>query len=200
MRTTPVAFVPKRPLGDLQPWRYFGADRPTYQRWVPHICGICCLKMVGDTLGRTRDLSLHELTQMCVQREGFRVISDDRIDGVFHHPLAALGNDLGIPCRVVGGLTVDQTVEVVTRSGFALLSVSLARLDDGHRGGHIVLVHGYAPDTDELVLHDCAAALGQPGNDVRVGRAALARMANNKGLVVAPAEGSAGLDHPANRR
>lgn len=186
MRTTPVAYVSKKPPDTIEPWRYFGADREAYERWAPHICGICCLKMVGDTLGRTSDISLHQLTQLCVRRGGFRVIDDDRIEGVFHRPLAELGNDLGIPCRVAPGLTVEQAAEVVTRSGFAIMSVDLAKVDGPHCGGHLLLIHDYVPETGEFVLHDCSSVIGRPGRDVRIERDALALISNNKGLTIKP--------------
>ncbi|QUQ65721.1 hypothetical protein [Kutzneria sp. CA-103260] len=186
MRAEPVAYVPKRQPDVAEPWRCFGADEETYERWAPHVCGICCLKMVGDTLGRTTDLSLHELTVMCVDRGGFRVNADDTIEGVFHHPLAALGNDLGIPSRVAPGVDVAQARSVVAESGFVLFSVDLARFDQRLRGGHLLLLHDYLPAADEFVLHDCSSAVGQPGRDVRLTSAVLARIGNNKGLIVDP--------------
>lgn len=186
MRAKPVSYVPKRHPDTAEPWRYFGADEEAYQRWAPHICGICCLKMVGDTLDRTTDLSLYELTTMCVDRGGFRVTADNKIEGVFHYPLAELGNDLGIPLRVAPGVDAAQAKNVVAESGFVIFSVDLARFDERLRGGHLLLLHDYLPATDEFVLHDSSSAVGQPGRYVRLTSATLATIGNNKGLIVDP--------------
>ena len=45
-----IVFVPKTIPHDTTPWIRFGASQELYDQWIPEICGICCLKMIGDTL------------------------------------------------------------------------------------------------------------------------------------------------------
>lgn len=183
MRRSIVNYVPKK-NETTEPWHYFGADQGTYEQWEPHICGICCLKMVGDTLSKTLNLSLYELTMQCLEQGGFRITDDGDIVGVFHYPLAELGNRLGIPIKVAPGLTLSQSQQVISDSGFAILSVDLAKLNTGLRGGHLLLLHKYLPDSDEFVLHDCASAIGFPGNNIHITSNELAAISNSKGLIV----------------
>ena len=60
-----------------QPWVVFGSTKELYDYWIPHVCGICCLKMVGDTLGKTSSYTLYALTMMCLERGGFGRLTEE---------------------------------------------------------------------------------------------------------------------------
>jgi hypothetical protein len=81
-------YVPKAAPGDPRPWVSFGCAEEEYERWVPQVCGTCCLKMIGDTKRTTRPLSLYQLTMMAVANGTFTVDKTGNIQGAYHHPLA----------------------------------------------------------------------------------------------------------------
>jgi hypothetical protein len=182
-----VCFVPKHSPSDPTPWKTFGADITEYERWIAEICGVCCLKMIGDTAGITRGFSLYQLTMMCVARGGFVLHDDGRIEGVFHYPLAELSNELGIHCYVERSLTVEKLINAVAHRCLAILSIDLAKVSSSLSGGHLILVHDYRPETKTFIVHDCSSVLAHDGCGVPIQQKELARISNDKGLIASVA-------------
>jgi hypothetical protein len=112
MPSSPVYICKKQP-DDPEPWISFGSDRLQYERWIPEICGICCLKMIGDTTGATRQFTLYQLTMMAAANGTFVIGKDGGIKGAFHHPLAKLAESFGIPCRVMRKLDSGQLIRAL---------------------------------------------------------------------------------------
>jgi len=179
-----VAYIPKSAPGDPAPWITFGGTREDYEKWAPHICGICCLKMAGDTWGLTEHLSLLELSLLCLARGGFKEEPDGTIRGVFHHPLLDLARDLGMSGLVAGRLTPGDVAAATAAGSYVMLSVDLARLGTGLRGGHLILVHGHDAASKKFTLHDCAAAFHGRGKGVILDQEDLERLSNGKGLIL----------------
>ena len=176
-------YVPKRRPGDAEPWIAFGSGRLEYQRWIPEICGICCLKMVGDTIGVTNNLSLYQLTMMAAANGTFIVSEHGTIQGAFHHPLAELAERLGIHCRVMRKLGIGEISGALAQGMYAILSIDAAGVDSSRQGGHLVLVYGYDEPAGSFLLHDCSSMMRPDGCAVSISANALAGISNNKGLV-----------------
>lgn len=176
-------YVPKRRPDDTEPWIAFGSGQQEYQRWIPEICGICCLKMVGDTVGVTSNLSLYQLTMMATANGTFIVSEHGTIQGAFHYPLAELAESLGIRCRVMRTLGIGEITEALAKGMYAILSINAARVDSSLQGGHLVLVYGYDETAGSFLLHDCSSMMRPDGCGVSISADALARISNNKGLV-----------------
>jgi hypothetical protein len=175
-------YVPKVRPGDPLPWLSFGSAKDEYERWVPEICGICCLKMIGDTVGTTRHQSLYQLTMMAVENGTFTIGEAGRIHGAYHKPLSELAQTFGIPCEVAANLTTARIRREIGNGRYAILSVDLGKVDSALRGGHLVLV--YAHDgVGEFLLHDCSSVLRQNGRAVKVTWSELENMSNRKGLI-----------------
>lgn len=187
-------YVPKRRLGDTEPWIAFGSSELEYKRWIPEICGICCLKMVGDTIGVTNELSLYELTMMATANGTFIAGEHGIIQGAFHYPLAELAQRLGIRCCVVRPLGIGEIRKALSQGMYAILSIDAARVDRSLQGGHLVLVYGYDEPTDSFLLHDCSSIMQPDGCGVSISTNTLASISNNKGLVGAWAAVPAGTD------
>jgi Peptidase_C39 like family len=175
-------YVPKRRPDDAEPWIAFGSGQLEYQRWIPEICGICCLKMVGDNIGATSNLSLYQLTMMAAANGTYIVSDHGTIQGAFHYPLAELAERLGIRCRVMRTLGTGEITEVLAQGMYAILSINTARVDSSLRGGHLVLVYGYDEPADSFLLHDCSSMMQPDGCGVSISAGALARISNDKGL------------------
>jgi hypothetical protein len=182
MPPVPV-YVPKRQPDDTAPWIAFGSGPLEYQRWIPEICGICCLKMVGDTIGVTSDLSLYDLTMMALENGTFTVSEHGTIQGAFHHPLAELAERLGIRCRVLGALGISEIMGALAQGKYVILSINAARVDSSLEGGHLVLVYGYDARAGCFLLHDCSSIMQPDGCGVSISEHAMACISNNKGLV-----------------
>jgi hypothetical protein len=176
-------YVPKRRPDDIEPWIEFGSGRLEYQRWIPEICGICCLKMVGDTIGVTNDLTLYQLAMMAAENGTLIVNEDGTIQGVFHYPLAELAERLGIRCHVMRALGISEIKQALAQGMYAILSINAARVDSSLHGGHLVLVYGYDEPASSFLLHDCSSMMRPDGCGVSISADALASISNNKGLV-----------------
>jgi Peptidase_C39 like family len=182
-------YVPKRRPDEAEPWVIFGSGQPEYERWIPEICGICCLKMIGDTIGTTNELNLYELTMMAVANGTFIVSESGAIRGAFHYPMAELAEHLGMRCRVMRTLDTGEIMEALAQGMYAILSIDTARVDSSLHGGHLVLVYGYDEPAHSFLLHDCSSVIEPDGHGVRLSAPALAGISNNKGLIAGPATG-----------
>lgn len=182
-RTRQVVFVPKCVPGDGSPWLNFGSSRSEYEKWIPHVCGICCLKMIGDSAGLTTQLTLYTLTLMCLAKRGFVQEADGKISGVFHYPLAELAGDLGLAAEVDGNLASGRCISHIRRGSILMLSVNLAKVNPSLSGGHLVVVYDYSPKSDVFMIHDCSSVLRTNGCGISISRRELDGISNRKGLV-----------------
>jgi hypothetical protein len=119
-----------------------GLPYVTGETWNPHICGICCLKMLADTF-LPGHLTTYALTFRCRQLGGFREDERQQIRGVFHHPLLNLAREIGFDGVVEGQLSASALTTAIQEGRFAVLSINLARVGSTLSGGHLVLVHSY---------------------------------------------------------
>jgi len=181
-----IKYVPKRPLlvnADVAEWREFGAPSESeWKLWLPEVCGICCLKMIGDTLGVTNIISLYELTQRCLRLGGFKVQAGKSIQGVYHAPLLELGRTLGLEGKVEKGLDIEQIASEVDSGHFVILSIDLQRANTGYCGGHLVLIHSVDRGNRSFSLHDPSSVLSIPGYNIEFSYEKLDRISNKKGL------------------
>jgi hypothetical protein len=177
-------YVPKTTPGDLSPWVSFGSARGEYERWVPEICGICCLKMIGDTEGNTGQLSLYQMTMMAVANGTFIADQAEGIKGAYHRPLAELARQLGIACDAARDVNTLRIRRELGSGRYVILSVDLAKVGRGLRGGHLVLIYDHDDAADEVLLHDCSSVLREDGRAVSMTWSELESISNRKGLVV----------------
>ncbi|MDQ3099645.1 MAG: C39 family peptidase [bacterium] len=178
-----VVFIPKRLPDEIQSQRVFGApSSEEYLKWVPEVCGICCLKSTGDTLGKTRHLSLYDLTMLSLEYGAFKISGDDTIEGIFHKPLLRLANSLGIGGEVRRSITEQNLMQAVASGNFVILSIELRKLKPDLSGSHLLLVYDFDATTSEFIVHDSAALLSETGESAHVPVALLNHLSNNKGL------------------
>lgn len=161
----------------------FGGTLSEYQKWSPHICGICCLKMVGDTLGVTNHISLYELTLECCDLGGF-IESPSTVKGVYHFPLLRLASKYGITGSVEPNLNIDNLINALGQDKVALLSVDINKLDKKLNGAHLILVYQYDEKSESFIVNDCAHILNHKGKQISVPKFLLNRICNNKGLTL----------------
>lgn len=180
------AYIPKRAVNDAEPWISFGSDRLSYEKWIPEVCGICCLKMIGDTFGITNEITLFEITGMAIANGTFVVGPGGAVAGAYHRPLAELFESFGFDCEVVGSLDSARLLDVLGKGSYAILSIDMSKLVPGKVTGHLVLVYGYDGKSDEFLLHDCSSVIQPDGRGVKLDRATLEGLSNRKGLTVAP--------------
>ena len=159
-------------------------DKAAYEYWVPHVCGICCVKMVGDTYGLTNQYSLYDLTMQCKSLGGFKESKDGKMRGVFHHPLVELAKEVGLAGRVERRLENDRIKAGIKKNHFAVLSIDLHRLTGFMNGDHLILIHQYDSEKDSFILHDCAALVGCKGKNTKISPARLDAISNYKGIVL----------------
>lgn len=177
-------FVPK-PSGDATTAaRCFGASVVETEFWTPHICGICCLKMVGDTLGHTTGHTLADLTFRCREMGGFTQRRDGSVVGVFHHPLVELAELFGMRGGVERDLDAARIQQLLQEGKYVLLSVDLHRAHTVREasGSHLVLIFGYSANTDEYDLHDSSAILREHGSGIAIPQSELRAMSNDRGV------------------
>lgn len=173
-------FVPKSVIGDPTPWRTFGSTEALYRRWRPHICGICCVKSVGDATGATGGLSLWEITREAISLDVFRV-NERRIVGAFHDPLANLVRRYGAQASVLRNVSTEEVADHVRNGSVVFLSVDLVTLDPAAAGGHLVVVYG--DEAGGLRVHDSASVIASPGDDIPLAVQELDRLSNRKGIL-----------------
>lgn len=176
-----VSFIPKRVPGDEAPWVRFGSSKVEYEKWIPQVCGICCLKMVGDTFGLTSHLSLYELTMKCVDKGGFKVNEDQTISGVYHYPLLSLAQALGLDGTVEKYISPKDIQGHLLQNRMVVLSIDLGK-DTAFKGNHLLVVHRYLSKDNTYLVHDCAYAVGKEGASIALTEERLDLLSNRRGL------------------
>ncbi len=180
-----VKYIPKRYDGHYEPWLFFGApNKDEYEKWSPEVCGICCLKMIGDAYGTTSNVSLYQLTMECKQKGGFKELPNGEIQGIFHKPLLNLAKDYGLDGSIEGNLDIPKIVDSLHNNRFVILSLDKSKINPKLRGGHLVLVHSYDPETKTFLIHDPEPILAEDGQNVRVDSDRLGGISNKKGLII----------------
>jgi hypothetical protein len=180
-----IPFVSKGSSDSAADAAQFGASVEQYQFWRPHMCAVCCLKMVGDVVHKTDAMSLSALVDTCVAEGVFQVNAEKEVRGAFHFPLAHVMEKLGIPAKVVGKMSIEDIIREIKNGKVMFLSVDLSKLKDSpYNESHLVVVYGVSDSEAELYLHDCASVLGPNGNGMHILREELARLSNGKGLVI----------------
>lgn len=176
-----IPFVPKRPTGSA-PWQIFGSDRATYEKWAPHICGICCVAMVAAHYERPL-FSLWELTTRAIKLNVFRENTDEQIEGAFHGPLVTLAEELGLAGRVEPRLNMSVVRDNLIHGRLTLLSIDLRKVQQQLTGSHLILIHSILASTNDVVeVHDCAHTLALNGENVTISFHELERISNRKGV------------------
>ena len=182
MRNNSPPFIPKRPVGII-PWQTFGSDRATYEKWVSHICGICCVGMVAAHY--TRQLpSLWELTQWAIKLGVFRENPNGEIEGAFHNPLVSLAQELGLEGKVERQLDESILRYNLGHERFTLLSIDLQKIQQQLMGSHLILIHSVQAGEEIFQFHDCAHVVTKNGENGSISFAELERVSNHKGITL----------------
>ena len=180
-----VKYIPKRYDDHHEPWLSFGApNKEEYEKWSPEVCGICCLKMVGDAYGTTSDTSLYQLTMECKQIGGFKELLNGEIQGIFHKPLLNLAKDYGLDGNIEGNLDILKIIDSLHNNRFVILSLDKSKINPKLRGGHLVLIHSYDSETKTFLIHDPEPILAKDGQNIRVDSDKLSEISNKKGLII----------------
>jgi len=179
-----IKFIPKRAECE-KPWVEFGCEEPAeYNQWVPHICGICCLKMVLDSICPENSMSLYSLTIYCYNLSGFRIMEDGSISGVFHHPLLELARSRGLDGKVFRDVEISSIITEVQEGNYVILSINLELATKLMSGSHLILIHAYDDRKEEFIFHDCSQVLDSIGSNLRINHSQLTRISNKKGIVL----------------
>ena len=164
----------------------FGGTVEQYQFWRPHVCAVCCVKMVGDAAGKTNNMTMNMLTDICLKEGVFRVGQEKRVLGAFHHPLVRVMNKLGVPAKVAGDIKTKDIIREIKVGKIVFLSVDLAKLyNNPSNESHLVVVYDVVDGPNaEFRLHDCSSVLSSNGNAMFISEEELSRLSNKKGLIV----------------
>ncbi len=149
-----------------------------YEKWSPHVCSICCLKMVGDTFGLTNEFSLYQLTMKALKLGVFTENKQTgEISGAFHKPLVELAGILGLKGRVEKRLTINKVKQHLKEGKFVLLSI-----DSNQTGSHLILVHTFIENKNSFIIHDSEQILGENGENIKLTQDQLNHFSNYKGI------------------
>jgi hypothetical protein len=143
--------------------------------------------MAGDTLGLTTSKTLYDLTIGCFEKGGFKIMESGEINGVFHYPLLDYVRSLGMDGRVEKNLGLDAIKEALSENGLVLLSIDLAKTSKNLSGGHLILVHTYKKEQDAFIVHDCAHAIADVGENAVLLAKDMDAISNRKGLILCSA-------------
>ena len=171
------------PAGSVE--EYFGDTADKYEFWQPHLCGVCCVKMIADAVYTTNSWSLAELVDTFVKTKAFRISGNGAVEGAFHYPMKKVLASLGINSHVVRKISVPNMAARIENGAAVILSVDLGRITSGDEsGGHLVLVTNYNRDRDVFTVYDSLGLLGRNGVDNDMSSENLAYISNCKGLIV----------------
>ena len=148
-------------------WREFGTeDVEEYCFWCFRSCSIACLKMCIETLARPKQPpSMIELIQQGLAAGGY-IIHNEQGElvnfGWIYQPLVKVGQSYGIKGQVYKTLSIENICSLLLTGALVIASVSdeIGERNDTpitHKGGHVVLVHGFEWSNQEcqtLLLHN----------------------------------------------
>jgi len=179
-----IEYRPKRYDNHQHPWIPFGApNKEEYDRWSPEVCGICCLKMVGDSYGLTNSVSIYQLARQCQKMGGYKESEDGNILGVFHQPLLELAESYGINGCIVRNLNLKKIKAALKARRLIALSIDKSKINPNLTGGHLILIHSYDPKAGCFLIHDPEPLLDKTGIDIKISPQRLKEFSNNRGLV-----------------
>ncbi|AOI80372.1 C39 family peptidase [Burkholderia sp. NRF60-BP8] len=172
-------------------WRNSGASSPAeYAQWSPHICGITCLKML--LAHRTaRVIPLLELVREAVTFGVYQPEIGDKGKRLLYRPFVNwIRERFQIDGRVVEH-TESSTIECSLRDGYMFMAsvhpgIRHAGFEPPTRGGHLVLVIGVDPVTDEWVFHNPSGFEHNTQEYVSMARSTFDRYFANRGILIAP--------------
>jgi hypothetical protein len=163
----------------------FGCDtKEQLHTWRSEICGVCCLKMIGDTKSCTVDLSLWQLTMDCLRQGAFIKNNTGQIDGIFHRPMVKVARGLGLHACVLPKLPLSFLKFLLAVRFTPILSIDLHKLNPKYEAGHLVVVVGYDRKNRTYIVHDPSSVLAIPGKSARVSFEMLKQVSNNRGVVL----------------
>ena len=139
-------------------WNESGAKtRQDYKRWSGHICGMACLRMVLK-YAHDIDVPLFSLLSLCLKYGGYQV-EGETIKGLFYFPFVKFINaEYGFDARVVEDISIQEVLPRLNDDCVFIASVhpTIRHPENKppRKGGHLVLVHRFEPDTNRLVFHN----------------------------------------------
>jgi hypothetical protein len=162
----------------------FGCDtKEQLKLWRPEICGVCCLKMIGDTKNRTTKLSPWQLTQACLEQGAFKAKSG-KIQGIYHRPMVEVARAFGLH-----GFTLPRVSLLLARFLLMLritpiMSIDLHKFNPKYEVGHLIVIVGYDSKGKAYIIHDPSSVLATPGKFARLSSRTLRSISNNRGVVL----------------
>lgn len=180
-------YITKKDESPINPWVKFGApNKEVYEKWSPQVCGICCLKMIGDTYGYTNKISVYQLTMECKRKGGFNELPNGEIQGVYHEPLLELSKNYGLTGNVERNLNIEKILFSLAKNRFIILSIDKSKINPSLKGGHLILLHAYNRETKVFAVNDPDPILSKKGKNIKIGIDKLQRISNKRGLILWP--------------
>lgn len=165
-------------------WQKAGApNKNEFIDWNNDLCGLYCLKMVGDYFNVTKNTSLWEILIKCRELNGFKDINGERV-GVFHKSLLKTAKSFGLKGKTERNFNLKKIIKNLSKNHLVILSVDKNKINSKLTGGHLILVYDYLVDKDICILHDPDQILSKSGENVEINLGELAKISNNKGLVI----------------
>ncbi|WP_321856641.1 C39 family peptidase [Burkholderia cenocepacia] len=172
-------------------WRNSGASSPDeYAQWSPHICGIACLKMLLAHRA-ARVIPLLELVREAITFGVYQPEIGDKGKRLLYRPFVNwIRERFQIEGRVVEHME-SSTVEHSLRDGYMFMAsvhpgIRHTGFEPPSRGGHLVLVLGVDPATDEWVFHNPSGFEPDTQENVSMPRSTFDRYFANRGILIAP--------------
>jgi hypothetical protein len=170
-----------------RPWKRFGSpSKKAYGKWNPQVCGICCLKMIGDACGYTNKKSIYQLAMECKDEGGFIELPNGEIQDVYHKPLLKLANNYNLLGKVEKNLNIEKTISSLSENKFVILSINKSKIDSNLKGGHLILLHSYDPKLKVFLVNDPDPILAKEGKNIKIDINKLQEISNKKGLILWP--------------
>lgn len=181
-----IPYIAKGSSNSITDATTFGTTFERYNFWRPYICGVCCLKMVGDACGRTTHMTLNILLEKCIEEKVFLLDKEKDVLGAFHYPLAKVMRTLKIPAKVIGNISVDDIILEIKKGKVILLSIDLSKSTYiKSNESHLVVVYDIVDNQKKgFRLHDCSSVLSENGNGMFITKSELSNISNRKGLLI----------------
>lgn len=179
----PVVYVPKPSTV-----KDFGSETEgQLSKWVPEICGVCCLKMIGDTYGNTQDKSLWALTKDCINSGAFvEDMAASKVSGIYYKPLIRLSKTYGLTGKSYKYLPNMLIKYLLHRGINPILSIDLNKVNSKYTETHLIVIVSYDKKSNKFTIHDPSSVLGTPGDNVKVDAKWLKHISNNRGMSFRP--------------
>lgn len=141
-------------------WREFGSENiEDYVRWWDHVCGIACLKMILASRGVNK--SFWELLQGALRYGAYVEKEDGTVRGMIYKPgVEYLEKEFGLRAEVKEYYPAGEAMRALSDNmeAFFIASVHpmIRHIEQipPQKGGHLVLVHTYDPQTETVILHN----------------------------------------------